>query len=96
MSETHPGFRRYVFVLAGSYQEFLYAKTHGFVPVNAVHVTSEARLMGVSRGSADLVKYGTWDERPYKDIAPVLDVCRSRGMREIPPLPESPNWLGWD
>lgn len=88
----HPGWKPLVFVLAGSYQEFRYAQMHGFVPMHAIHIRGEHHLMGYERGTAQLVKYGTWDERPYKDIAPILDVCRSRHMQEVPALETPPYW----
>lgn len=88
----HPGWKPYVFVLAGSYAEFRYAQIHGFVPMSAIHITSWERLQGLDLGTSQLVKYGTWDERPYKDIAPILDLCQSRNLQEVPALTESPYW----
>lgn len=88
----HPGWKDLVFVLAGSYSEFVYARDQGRVPWNAIHIRGVHHLMGIGRDSAQLVKYGTWDERPYKDIAPIISVCRSRHMEEVPALTHSPYW----
>jgi hypothetical protein len=91
-TDNHPGWGPVVLVLAGSYAEFRYARDHRYIPEHAIHITSEYRLMGYERGLAQLVKYGTWDERPYKDIEPILSLCRSRHMREVPPMTEAEAW----
>jgi len=88
----HPGFSERVFVLAGSYSEYVYYKANRAVPHNSIHITHWSKLMGIERGTADLVKVGTWDERPYRDIVEILDICRSRQMREVPPLREVTAW----